>query len=189
MSDVSKDYGEPWIASTESLRIIKDAENRMTASTCGIDGSGFFPSDKQAEERRDRIIACVNAMAGIDDPAAELARRRHCNGVGCDYLNHVKHTVKQFEKVLGDDAHGLPVEMVAKKIVAELSRLRREHYGLRVLLAEWTNWKPDIGIIPPEKPGHGPCCTCQKCGRNHDDCVCQHNEIETAIAALGEPKA
>ena len=25
------------------------------------------------------------------------------------------------------------------------------------------------------KPGHGSCCTCQDCGRYHDDCVCGHN--------------
>ena len=26
------------------------------------------------------------------------------------------------------------------------------------------------------KPTHGNCCTCQKCGQAHDECVCTHNE-------------
>lgn len=23
------------------------------------------------------------------------------------------------------------------------------------------------------KPNHGPCCTCQDCGHDHDNCICQ----------------
>ena len=26
------------------------------------------------------------------------------------------------------------------------------------------------------KPGHGPCCTCQSCGYDYDNCVCQYSE-------------
>ena len=29
----------------------------------------------------------------------------------------------------------------------------------------------------PINPTHGNCCTCQECGRNHDDCVCENNRI------------
>ena len=53
----------------------------------------------------------------------------------------------------------------------------------------------DIGIIrsvsvrPHIKPGHGPCCTCQDCGYYHDDCVCEDNEIITAIKNLEKEKA
>ena len=32
-------------------------------------------------------------------------------------------------------------------------------------------------ITPNIKPGHGPCCTCQKCGYHHDDCVCYNNDL------------
>lgn len=32
-------------------------------------------------------------------------------------------------------------------------------------------------------PRHGNCCTCQKCGYHHDDCVCAHNELLKAIEA------
>lgn len=31
--------------------------------------------------------------------------------------------------------------------------------------------------VAPIKPNHGPCCTCQKCGRDHDACVCEHNRL------------
>jgi len=49
------------------------------------------------------------------------------------------------------------------------------------VLQEWTRWEPNKGIIEPIKPGHGPCCTCQICGRDYDYCVCEHNEIEHMI--------
>lgn len=39
-------------------------------------------------------------------------------------------------------------------------------------------------LIPNIKPTHGPCCTCQKCGHYHDECVCEHNEILTDLLAL-----
>lgn len=38
-------------------------------------------------------------------------------------------------------------------------------------------------IIPPIKPGHGSCCTCQTCGRPYDECVCSHNDFVRAIEA------
>ena len=28
-----------------------------------------------------------------------------------------------------------------------------------------------------EKPTHGECCCCQACGRYHDDCICEDNEL------------
>jgi len=40
--------------------------------------------------------------------------------------------------------------------------------------------------IPPRKPGHGPCCTCQKCGFYHDECVCEHNEIIVGLFLIVE---
>lgn len=36
-------------------------------------------------------------------------------------------------------------------------------------------------IFENEKPTHGTCCTCQECGRNYDDCVCESNKILTEI--------
>ena len=52
----------------------------------------------------------------------------------------------------------------------------------------------DLGIIrsieikPNRKPTHGSCCTCQACGYYHDGCVCEDNEIITAIKKLGKDK-
>lgn len=47
-----------------------------------------------------------------------------------------------------------------------------------------------IGIdhkLPPEKPSHGPCCTCQQCGRDYDYCVCGHNDtLDELDKYLGE---
>lgn len=34
-----------------------------------------------------------------------------------------------------------------------------------------------LKLLPHKKPTHGSCCTCQKCGYYHDDCVCEHNEF------------
>ena len=51
------------------------------------------------------------------------------------------------------------------------------------ILADYTDWRPNKGIFPTILPVHGPCCMCQTCGRYHDDCVCQHNEIEALLAA------
>ena len=34
------------------------------------------------------------------------------------------------------------------------------------------------------KPTHGPCCVCQACGWDHDDCVCDDNEIIKAIREM-----
>ena len=34
------------------------------------------------------------------------------------------------------------------------------------------------------KPSHGSCCTCQTCGWDYDNCVCDHNRILSAINSL-----
>lgn len=28
-----------------------------------------------------------------------------------------------------------------------------------------------------KKPGHGPCCTCQRCGRHYDECRCDLDDF------------
>lgn len=41
-------------------------------------------------------------------------------------------------------------------------------------------------IQPRQKPGHGPCCTCQTCGFSYsdgDECWCRSNEINGLIEA------
>lgn len=50
----------------------------------------------------------------------------------------------------------------------------------------------DAGVITSTEiqqrlpPRHGTCCTCQDCGRLHDECVCSSNEILEAIFKLVE---
>lgn len=49
------------------------------------------------------------------------------------------------------------------------------------IIEDYTNWQSGRGLISHAKPGHGPCCTCQKCGYDYDMCVCDHNEIEIIL--------
>lgn len=41
-------------------------------------------------------------------------------------------------------------------------------------------------IRQPVKPGHGPCCTCQDCGRDYDNCVCEHNSLLEQLLRVKE---
>ena len=45
------------------------------------------------------------------------------------------------------------------------------------ILREYAGLNDSPEEIPAIKPSHGNCCTCQKCGQFHDDCVCTHNEL------------
>lgn len=77
-------YGEPWHlvedAHEDDQNSILDANDVLVTD---IADSRFFPCldddsrdavDDEAYARRDRIIACVNALAGIDDPQAFVAQ-------------------------------------------------------------------------------------------------------------------
>jgi hypothetical protein len=66
----------------------------------------------------------------------------------------------------------------------EMRMLRIKCERLKELLAKYTDWVPGIGIKPIQKPKHGNCCTCQSCGQYHDECICEHNAIEQAIADI-----
>ena len=50
----------------------------------------------------------------------------------------------------------------------------------------------DCGIMEGDKlkekkkPDHGSCCTCQNCGYNYDNCICNHNEHLKAIKEIFE---
>lgn len=39
-------------------------------------------------------------------------------------------------------------------------------------------------IIKHIEPGHGPCCTCQRCGYTHDECCCNHNDFLNSLHGL-----
>ncbi len=46
----------------------------------------------------------------------------------------------------------------------------------------------DLKYREIRKPTHGTCCTCQDCGHDHDECVCNHNEILHIIKMMPEFK-
>lgn len=71
---------------------------------------------------------------------------------------------------------------------AEIARLTVRTKTLEMLLADYTSWKPEKGVIPKVSMTHGTCCCCRECGQNHDDCVCTHNEIATALATIATDK-
>lgn len=71
---------------------------------------------------------------------------------------------------------------------AEVERLTVRTKTLEMLLADYTSWKPEKGVIPKVSMTHGTCCCCRECGQNHDDCVCTHNEIATALATIATDK-
>ncbi len=39
------------------------------------------------------------------------------------------------------------------------------------------------------RPTHGPCCTCQRCGKNYDDCRCDLDEVVDELASERERSA
>lgn len=73
---------------------------------------------------------------------------------------------------------------MVEQLAAEVERRDRELSVLYRIIAERTSWKPAVGQLEHIRPGHGPCCTCQTCGYHHDDCVCEHNEIDAEIEAV-----
>ena len=56
------DYGEPWVTSDEDDIV-----------SCNGDGGALCYAEGNT---RDRIIACVNAMSGVPDPAAFVAEAK-----------------------------------------------------------------------------------------------------------------
>jgi len=91
----------------------------------------------------------------------------------------LKHHVEKLQK-LWRDSHGVAVEQIppeyvnaifenikSKKQIEELEKeLRKKNEPLR------------RGHI---KPGHGPCCTCQRCGKHYDDCRCDLDDLDDEI--------
>ena len=54
-------------------------------------------------------------------------------------------------------------------LLAEVERLREENAQIRKHF---------------RRPTHGPCCTCQRCGQNYDDCRCDLDDAGEEIAQL-----
>lgn len=71
MNTPTPDYGEPWRATYVSR--IEDRDD-------------YWQADTRCNDRRDRIIACINACAGMADPAAEIAAMREAIRQAIPYL-------------------------------------------------------------------------------------------------------
>lgn len=76
------DDGEVWAFQDWDI-LGSDSEHRIAQVGFSQNSSdwGCVSSRKQAIANRDRIIACVNACAGMEDPAAEIAKLRAAAGV------------------------------------------------------------------------------------------------------------
>lgn len=70
MSTPTPDYGEPWRDEIMG-GIVGRTDDFMVLPYMDYEGL-----DWDSERFRDRAITCVNALAGVPDPAAEIARLR-----------------------------------------------------------------------------------------------------------------
>lgn len=76
MSAIVQHTAEPWGVSSSCPRIIVQFDalgesGVIIGSASGYTGSGYFPSDDEAKINARRIVACVNACAGIPVEALE----------------------------------------------------------------------------------------------------------------------
>ena len=72
---------------------------------------------------------------------------------------------------------------------AELALATAQRAQLLDELADEGNWKRGKGIIPPRKhhtTEHVGCCYCGKCGHDHDECVCNHNDMLARLPWLAD---
>jgi len=78
-------------------------------------------------------------------------------------------------------SYDFSTELFAVK--AELAEERRVLARVLDILADWTDWKKDVGILTRGKDfhsSHAGCCRCSTCNRHHDECVCpQRNSGST----------
>lgn len=68
-----------------------------------------------------------------------------------------------------------------KEIIELMGRARQDQAhkiksALIYALTEDGQLRKNAEKIECIKPTHGNCCTCQKCGYSHEECVCTHNE-------------
>lgn len=61
-----------------------------------------------------------------------------------------------------------PVLDVARESVAKIDSLTAENQKLKDEVAKWKRIRT---------PTHGPCCTCQACGLDHDECRCSLDDL------------
>jgi len=79
----ANDSDEPWISQEWNLEGADGTNTLATVKFCTATGGwGNITSRIEAIAIRDRIIACVNACAGMADPVAEIARLRALESPG-----------------------------------------------------------------------------------------------------------
>lgn len=72
---MSKHTPEPWIAIDRAIKLNNGfGYGETVANVPGGNTSGpfFVQSDEECEANARRIVSCVNACAGMEDPAAEI---------------------------------------------------------------------------------------------------------------------
>ena len=77
-------------------------------STIGADRQGltfFCVGDNFGYENADRIVACVNALAGIPDPAAEMARLRAVEESWKEMVVALTKCVDGFDEAKAEDEY------------------------------------------------------------------------------------
>jgi len=87
------------------------------------------------------------------------------------YVNERLYSSNSFPKIIKDLEDDLATE---RRVLARVLDI----------LADWTDWRKDVGILARDEDfhsSHGGCCRCSTCNRHHDDCVCSHNEIQAAL--------
>jgi hypothetical protein len=91
---MSEHTKEPWMYTGKNQNATHDiwSSNKL-----------HFISAESSEPDATRIVSCVNACAGIDDPAAELAAIRADNQRMCEALEEI---AEQKTWVNLDDRHG-----------------------------------------------------------------------------------
>jgi hypothetical protein len=106
------DYGEPWNCSGKFQDIVYTR-------------SGMVGADSQLY--RDRIIACVNACAGMADPAAEIANLKMELDASCnaEHLRQVRDENKAMKRAI----------QTAYESLQGLDLHLPKNYGLFLLLA------------------------------------------------------
>ena len=64
--------------------------------------------------------------------------------------------------------HGIPEKPAEGKTVPIEVEPKYESVYVEMAIMKRNCWR---------KPGHGPCCTCQRCGKNYDDCRCSLDDV------------
>ncbi len=158
------------IAKTTSLQNMAKSAWGIIANAGGGDWDTQTPDWRLAAERwRDEYHATLPNIGDAEAPKQRAEIRQRCD--------KARPGLCLGDKLTSDEA--LIIGRDIPLLLDDVERLE----GVVEKLLEFTSWRKGVGRIPTKKPGHGNCCTCQDCGHYHDECVCEHNEIEDILEA------